>query len=100
MKNIGGSNLKIRADVTVLGQQSKMIIDALEGIWMWTSTTGWVSIGQYSSTYAQSYNTYTGQLAGWTSGNYTYTDPTSGVSVTLSNIQVDPTLADSIFEHT
>jgi hypothetical protein len=98
MKNIGTSNLKIRSDSTVMGQQIKMIIDTgADKIYSWTSVTGWVEI-PYSASYEQQFTGYTGQISGLTGGEFTYTDPTSGATIRMYNIQVNPTLADSLFQ--
>jgi len=38
------------------------------------------------------------QLLGWTHGDWTYTDPETGYSVRIYDVQVDPSLADALFE--
>jgi len=51
--------------------------------------------------YEGTINGYIDRLAGWTEGDvtYTYTDPNTGeTTAKIYNIEVNPTLADSLFE--
>jgi hypothetical protein len=70
----------------------------------WTySGNEWVDISTY---YDQQYTTwdnvwkgYIANLAAWSgTGGYSYTQ--NGETVSIHDIQVNPTLADSLFEHT
>ncbi|MEW6222616.1 MAG: hypothetical protein AB1476_04820 [Candidatus Hadarchaeota archaeon] len=102
MKNIGQSTAKLRMDMTVAGTTSSVIVDSgASKTWMWTAETGWQDMSSYISpeTYTAMTQTYTTQLAGWTgTGEYTYTDPTTGSTVRIYNIQVNPSIPDSEFQ--
>ena len=70
----------------------------------WVSTNGeWVDLSSaYASQYATwfgIYNSYKNNLASWAGfGDYTYTAP-DGSSVRIYDISVNPTLPDSLFQH-
>ena len=70
----------------------------------WISTNGeWADLSSvYASQYATwfgIYNTYKDNLASWAGfGDYTYTAP-DGSSVRIYDISVNPTLPDSLFQH-
>jgi len=103
IKDIGTPNMKVRAETTTMGQNVIMIINGeTQEAWMYSMGT-WTDISSMFSSYWDQYQsqaqTYTTQLSGWTGGDYTYTDPTSGATVTLSNIQINPSLDDSLFMH-
>jgi len=103
VKNIGSPNTKFRIDGTVAGQEFKLIMDAgEEKAWMWMSATGWQDVSAVMQTYLEQYQTefeaYRTELSGWTGGDYTYTDPATGASVRIYNIEVNPTLPDSLFQ--
>jgi len=103
MENIWTPNLKVRDERTTTGQDVITIINGeTQEAWMYSMGT-WTDISSMFSSYWDQYQsqaqTYTTQLSGWTGGDYTYTDPTSGATVTLSNIQINPSLDDSLFMH-
>jgi hypothetical protein len=62
--------------------------------------SGWVDLSDAFKAqwdlWAPTYEAYADQLATWTSGDWTYTD--GDASVTITNIVVNPTLADSLFQ--
>jgi len=98
-KNIGANNLKLRIEGTAAGQEITYIING-ETQQAWIYTAGqWIDMSStfssYWSTWSESLSGYQESLSGWTSGTYTSPDG----SVTISNIQVDPTLDDSLFVH-
>jgi hypothetical protein len=101
-KDIESSNAKLRIDMTAAGTTIGYIINgALQKVWVsyggqWTEVTG--DFSTYWSQYDAMFSSYQESLAGWTGGDYTYTDPSSGTTVTISNIQVNPSLNDSLFE--
>jgi len=97
-KDLGSSNAKMRVDMTTAGTTVGYIINgALQKVWVSYGGT-WTELpGEYStqwSTWDEMLSGYQTDLAGWTSGTYTSPDG----SVTISNVQVNPTLADSLFE--
>jgi len=104
MKNVGASNMKAYEEVTVAGQTYKMIMDfGTNGLWM-DYGSGWQDYSsmlgdQGLQTYSSQFNDWISQLSGWSgSGDYTYTDSTTGATVTISNIQVNPDIPDSVFQ--
>jgi hypothetical protein len=97
-KDLGSTNAKLRVDMTTAGTTIGYIINgALQKVWVSYGGT-WTELpGEYStqwSTWDATLSGYETSLAGWTSGTYTSPDG----SVTISNVQVNPTLADSLFE--
>jgi hypothetical protein len=98
-KNIGTNSLMIRIEGTIASQAVTMIINGAQQT-AWIESNGyWVDMSSQFSTVWSSWGSYlqSGQtsLSEWTSGTYTSPDGT----VTISNVQVNPTLADSLFEH-
>jgi hypothetical protein len=100
-KNIGSSNMMMRIEGTMSGQDFIYIINGAQqklwvemgGQWMDLST----NYSQYWDTWNQSFTGYKTQLAGWTGGDWTYTQ--SGVTVRIYNIEVNPSISDSLFVH-
>jgi hypothetical protein len=101
-KNIGTSDMMIRVEAS----DDYELIDIVNGAQQkaWESVNGeWTD---YSATYADQFNVwdstltaYKSSLASWTGASeYTYTD-SDGNSVRIYNISLNPTLADSLFEH-
>jgi hypothetical protein len=103
-KNIGTSSPMLRMEGT--GPQGSFIY-IINGVqkeaWMyqsgsWTNLTGYFQSywSQWNSSFTEMKNT----LSHWSgSGDYTYTDPSTGGSVRIYNIAVNPSLPDSLFEH-
>jgi outer membrane lipoprotein-sorting protein len=98
-KDIGSSNMKMRIEGTFAGMEDIIYIinGATQTMWMSYGGT-WTDMSSYYSTYFDTYSTmlsgYQTDLGSWTgSGNITVG------TVTISNIQVNPTLADSLFTH-
>jgi hypothetical protein len=101
-KNAGTSNMTIRIETTntaglniiyiVNGAQNKAWVYS-NGQWQDLSdafTTQW-------TTWSWQLKEYRDNLAGWTSGDWTYTAPNGG-TVRVYNIAVNPSLADSLFQ--
>jgi hypothetical protein len=98
-KNIGTSNVMIRIDGTVSGEDVIYIINgAQQKVWFYTAGT-WIDLSSSYSTYwetwSQSLQSYQYDLVGWSGGSWTSPDG----STTISNIKVNPSLSDSLFEH-
>ena len=96
-KDIGSSNLKLRIDETAPSAMSVLVNGATQTIWIYASGT-WMDMSPYFENYWSTWNTeftgYQTALAGWTgSGSITFG------TVTISNIQLNPTLDDSLFTH-
>jgi hypothetical protein len=98
-KNIGTSNVMIRIDGTVSGEDVIYIINgAQQKVWIYAAGT-WIDLSSSYSTYwetwSQSLQGYQSDLVDWSNGSWTSPDG----STTISNIQVNPSLSDSLFEH-
>jgi parallel beta-helix repeat protein len=107
VKNIGTNNMMLRMEVTynlenyiwIMNEpQQKVWVYGVYGYDQWTDLSA--DFSTYWSEFNQSFENYQTQLGGWTgSGEYTYTDPTSGATERFYNIEVNPELADSLFVH-
>ena len=110
MKNIGQQDAKYRIDLTdsLSGEQKFIYDNSTVALWQWTPETGWqdllsnvpipeLLIQQIISLYIAPYMEVLKNL-GWVSGDVTYTDPSTGSSVTISDIVVNPELPDSLFQ--
>jgi hypothetical protein len=101
-KNIGLSNMMMRIEGTFSGQNIVYIINgAQQKIWayaggVWTDLS--TSYSEYWSTWNQTFTGFKTQLAGWTGGDWTYT--VSGMTFRIYDIEVNPSLSDSLFVHT
>jgi len=98
-KDIGTSNLKIRFEGTLSGQSMTLVANGAQQT-VWVENGGvWTDLSENFSAYENTWGTVPQtvktDLSGWTSGTYTSPDGT----VTISNIQVNPTLDDSLFVH-
>jgi hypothetical protein len=97
-KDIGLSSMKMRIEGTLAGYDSIYIINgATQTAWMYMDATGWLDMSStfssLFSTWSTAFSGYQTDLASWTSGNIV------AGTVTISNIQVNPTLADTLFTH-
>ncbi len=103
MKNIGSDNLKIRADMISSDQVVNVILDAGENKMysqLMSQGPSWTE-SEYSPDLATSYMGVISQISAWSgSGDYTYTDEATGDNVTLSYIEVNPSIPDSVFQPT
>lgn len=97
-KDIGSSGLKLRIEGTAVGQEFKYIINgASQQMWIY-SAGQWVDLSSmyasYWDTWNSSFEGYQTSLSDWASGTWTSPDGT----ITISDIQVNPVLADSLFQ--
>lgn len=102
-KNIGTSSTLLRVEGTGENGPFIYIINgAQEQAWVyengaWTNLTAY-----YSSTWGQWISTFSelkGELSNWSGfGDYTYTDQSSGHTIRIYNVTMNPSLADSLFE--
>ncbi|MGD0645882.1 MAG: hypothetical protein ABSA75_13330 [Candidatus Bathyarchaeia archaeon] len=104
-KDIGTSNLMIRIELTNIPGSSDMVYivnGALQQAWLETGGQWTDMSSAFASNWSSWNSTFVGikdNLTGWAgTGEYTYSDP-QGDSVRISNIAVNPTLADSLFTH-
>jgi hypothetical protein len=104
-KNAGTNNLMLRIEMKDTNGATTFIYivnGAQQKAWMYDGTT-WTDLSASFSTQWSSWDSafagYQNSLAGWAGlGDYTYTAP-NGDSVRYYNIAVNPTLADSLFQH-
>ena len=101
-KNIGTSNAMLRIEGTSSeGNFIYIINGAQQQAWIYADGE-WTDYSSYFSTYWSTWNsTFTGlrdTVASHGSG-YTYTDPNTGDTVKIYNVIVNPSLPDSLFEH-
>jgi hypothetical protein len=102
-KNIGTSNMMMRIEGTYQAQNVIMIINgARQKLWVYEGGQ-WMDLSmnysQYENTWTTTFQGYLTQLAGWTGGDWSYTDNSSEITIHLYKIVVNPSLPDSIFEH-
>jgi len=103
-KNIGTSNAMLREEWTSSeGDYVYIINGAQKQAWVDDNGT-WTDLSaEYTDTWATWNATFAGltsSLSHWSgSGDYTYTDPSTGDSIRIYNINVNPSLSDSLFEH-
>jgi len=99
-KNIGTDNMMVRVECEYGGMTLTYIVNGAEQKAWADEGTGWVDLSDTFKDqwdlWAPTYQTYADQLGTWTAGDWTYTD--GDASVTISNIMVNPTLADSLFQ--
>jgi hypothetical protein len=100
-KNIGTDDMMIRIDIPMEGMELAYIVNGAQQKAWANEGSGWVDLSASFSDQWDSWKTtwdgYTDELATWTSGDWTYTDA-NGVTVTITNMTVNPTLEDSLFE--
>jgi len=94
------ANFMMRMEGSTMGQSFIYIINAAQNKgWMCVNDT-WQELPIADlSLYQTSFEGYQSQLSGWTGGDYTYTDPTTGMTVRIYDIEVNPSLDDSLFTH-
>ena len=102
-KDIQSTNTKFRIDGTIADEEFKLIIyTGEENAWMWMSATGWQDVSATMQPYLEQYQTqfdaYKEELSGWTGGDYTYTDPTTGATVRIYDVTINPDLPDTLFQ--
>ena len=102
-KNIGTSNAMVRVEISDGISMIEIVNEAQQQAWVcengaWTNATG--SFSNYWSAINSGFASTKSELSNWSgSGSYTYTDPTTGYSIRFYNIVVNPSLPDSLFEH-
>jgi outer membrane lipoprotein-sorting protein len=102
-KDIQSPNTKFRIDGTIVDEEFKLIIyTGEEKAWMWMSATGWQDVSATMQPYLEQYLTqfdaYKEELSDWTGGDYTYTDPTTGATVRIYDVVINPDLPDTLFQ--
>jgi type II secretory pathway pseudopilin PulG len=104
VKNIGTQNMMIRVEGTLPGV-SQDVIYIINGVQQkaWGYANGqWTDISStYNtqwSTWTSIFNDYRADLSKWSgTGDYSYTNPSTGETIKIYDIQVNPQLPDSAF---
>jgi len=101
VKNAGTANMMIRIEGSSAGTSFAYIVNGVQQMAWAYDGSNWTDVSSTFSSQWSSWNsTWTGyakNLATWTSGDWTYTDP-QGNSVRIYSISVNPSLADSLFQ--
>lgn len=99
-KNLGTSDMMIRVEIPLGEMEFIYIVNGVEQKAWANEGTGWVdlsaSFSEQWDSWGATWQGYTDNLSSWTSGDWTYT--ANGATVTISDITVNPSLADSLFE--
>ena len=98
-KNIGTNNMMIKIEGTIGGADVAYIINgAQQKAWVKAGPT-WTQIPEFASewdSWDQTWQSFKSSMVDWTSGEWTYS--VGGDTVRMYNIQVNPNLADSLFQ--
>jgi hypothetical protein len=108
-KNVNASNMMLRIDISG-GESGNYTYILNQGTQTaWQSINGnWTNV---SNDFTNQWNTFVGEHTRWTTdvghlindwsgtGNYTYVGSITGATVNLYNVIINPTLADSLFQH-
>ncbi|MGD9130368.1 MAG: hypothetical protein PVH73_02180 [Candidatus Bathyarchaeota archaeon] len=103
IKNAGTSSLMMRIEMESADEEFIYIINgAQEKVWI-CSDGEWMEISELYQTYWETWNTawqgYQTSLLDWTGfGDWSYTTA-NGDSVRIYDINVNPSLSDSLFQH-
>ncbi len=100
-KNIGTDNMMIRVEIQAEGMSFIYIVNGAEQKAWADEGSGWVDLSTTFSTqwdaWKPVFSAYSASFEDWVSGDYIFTD-SDGYTVTVSDISINPTLADSLFE--
>jgi hypothetical protein len=103
IKNAGTSSLMMRIEMESAGEEFIYIINgAQETVWI-CSDGEWMELSSMYQSYWETWNSawqgYQTSLLDWTGhGEWSYTTP-NGDSVRIYDINVNPSLSDSLFQH-
>jgi hypothetical protein len=100
--NVNTSQLMLRVDIPggSAGNYSYILSVSQQKAWSSTNGGAWTEDNYTNdwSTWGLAWYTYNNNLVNWSgTGDYSYTS-TTGSSITIYNITVNPTLADSLFQ--
>lgn len=99
-KDIGTDDMMVRVECEYGEMTLTYIVNGAEQKAWSNEGAGWVDLSDTFKDqwdlWAPTYQTYADELATWTSGDWTYTD--GDASVTITDIVVNPTLEDSLFQ--
>jgi hypothetical protein len=108
-KNIGATDMMLRIDILggESGNYTYILNHGTQTAWM-AVNGNWTDV---SSDFTNQWDTWVGTGKHWTNdldrlatnwsgtGDYTYTNSTTGTTVRYYDIVINPTLADSLFQH-
>jgi len=97
-KNLGTPNMMCRWEYGVMEQLTIYIVNETQHkVWRWSFPKGWVdfSSGFDWGKWMQGWNETETRLRDWQGGDITYTD--QGYAIRISDIQINPSLDDSLF---
>jgi hypothetical protein len=102
IKNANTSNMMMRVEMETEGEEMIYILNRpQQKVWVYSGGQ-WMDFSNTYQTYWDTWNSawegYRTNLLDWTGGDWTYTTP-DGDSVRIYNIDINPSLADSLFEH-
>ncbi|MFO7773843.1 MAG: hypothetical protein R6V59_07940 [Dehalococcoidia bacterium] len=101
-KDIGTENLKLRIEMTNGYDMAYVVNGELREVWV-VSEGEWVAMpdaqwDEWWDEHRADLHAHISELHDWTHGDWTYTEPITGYSVRIYNIQVDPHISDALFE--
>jgi hypothetical protein len=102
IKNANTSNMMMRVEMETAGEEMIYILNRpQQKVWVYSGGQ-WIDFSNTYQTYWDTWNSawegYRTNLLDWTGGDWTYTTP-DGDSVRIYDIDIDPSLADSLFQH-
>lgn len=102
IKNAETSNMMMRVEMESAGEEFVYILNRpQQKVWVY-SAGQWMDFSNTYQTYWDTWNSawegYRTNLLDWTGGDWAYTTP-NGDSVRIYDIDIDPSLADSLFQH-
>jgi len=100
-KNIGTDDMMVRVEIQAEGMSIIYIVNGAQDKAWANEGSGWTDLSDTFSDqwdlWAPTFTAYKGSFEGWESGEWTF-DDTDGFTVTVSDIAINPTLEDSLFE--
>ncbi len=102
IKDANTSDMMMRVEMDTAGEEMIYILNRpQQKVWVYSGGQ-WMDFSNTYQTYWDTWNSawegYRTNLLDWTGGDWTYTTP-DGDSVRIYDIDIDPSLADSLFQH-
>jgi hypothetical protein len=105
-KNLGASDMILRVDLSGSGSNYDLILNGKDQTAWQTFDGNWTDVSTYyndimTSGCGMRWTTNVDALANWSgTGDCTYTDSAIATTFRIYNVAINPTLADSLFQHT
>jgi hypothetical protein len=102
-KNMGSSNLTVRVDILAgeSGNWSHVLDQGQGKSWNCTNSGAWIEVGNFTddwNSWGTRWTNFVTNLNNWNgTGDYSYTS-SNGNAVTIYNVEINPSLPDSIFQ--